>query len=49
LKAKAIRLAVSLAPEQFKVTIDDDYQIGLLSVRLTGHGRLHLPASTQLG
>jgi len=48
LKANAVRLALSLAPEQISVTIDNDYQIGLLSVRWPGHGKLHLPASTQL-
>lgn len=48
LKTDAIRLVLSLVPEQVSVTIDDDYQIGLLSVRWPGHGRLHLPADTQL-
>lgn len=48
LKADAIRLALLLAPEQITVTIDDDYQVGLLSVRWPGHGKLHLPASTRL-
>jgi len=47
-KVRAIRLAVSLAPEQIRLTIDDDYQIGLLSVRWPGHGRLHLPADVRL-
>ena len=45
LKIEAIRLAAFLLPEQVKVTIDDDNQIGLLSIRLQGHGRLHLPAA----
>jgi len=48
LKADAVRLALSLAPEQITVTIDDDYQVGLLSVRWPGHGRLHLPPNTRL-
>lgn len=47
-KLQAIRLAMSLAPEQISVTIDDNFQVGLLSVRWPGHGRLHLPADTQL-
>ena len=48
-KARAIKLALSLLPEQIRVTIDDDYQVGLLSVSWLGHGRLHLPADTCLG
>lgn len=47
-KAQAIRLAMSLAPEQISVTIDNDYQVGLLSIRWPGHGRLHLPTDAQL-
>jgi hypothetical protein len=47
-KLQAIRLAMSLAPEQISVTIDDNYQVGLLSVRWPGHGRLHLPAEAYL-
>lgn len=43
-KVQAIRLAISLVPEQVSVTIDNDHQIGLLSVRWPGHGRLHLPS-----
>jgi len=47
LKASAVQLALSLAPERITVTIDDDYQVGLLSVRWPGHGKLHLPANTR--
>jgi len=43
LKKEAIRLAAFVLPEQVKITIDDDNQIGLLSIQLRGHGRLHLP------
>jgi hypothetical protein len=43
MKEAALKLAVSLLPEQVTVTIDDDYQIGMLSIRWKGHGRLHLP------
>ena len=46
LKIEAIRLAAFLPPEQVKVTIDGDNQIGLLSIRFQGHGRLHLPATS---
>lgn len=49
LKLDAIRHALSLVPERIKVTIDDDYQVGLISVRWPGHGNLHLPASSALG
>ena len=44
MKQDAIRLVASVLPEQLKITLDADYQVGLLSVRLKGHGRLHLPA-----
>jgi hypothetical protein len=46
LKKEAIRLAAFVLPEQVKVTIDGDYQVGLVSVSLQGHGRLHLPAGS---
>ena len=48
LKKKHVRRAIELAPAQIRVTIDDDYQVGLLSVRWEGHGWLHLPADSQL-
>lgn len=51
-KAEALQLAASLLPEQIVVTIDNDYQIGLVSVSWPGRGKLHLPATTpfsQLG
>lgn len=48
MKKEAIRLVAFLVPEQLKVTIDSDNQVGLLSVRLDGHGRLHLPLDTIL-
>lgn len=48
-KARAVRLALSLLPEQIHVTIDNDYQVGLLSISWKGRGRLHLPADTYLG
>jgi len=42
-KMQAIVAAIQLAPEEITVTIDDDYQLGMISVRWPGHGRLHLP------
>lgn len=48
LKAGAIRLALSLAPEQITVTLDNHYQVGLISVRWLGHGKLHLPSEAGL-
>ncbi|MCR4412045.1 MAG: hypothetical protein NUV77_06415, partial [Thermoguttaceae bacterium] len=36
LKTDAIRLALALAPEQITVTIDNDHQVGLISVRWPG-------------
>lgn len=46
LKREAIRLAAFVLPEQVQVTIDGDSQIGLLSIRFQGRGRLHLPAAS---
>ncbi len=43
LKKEALRIAVNLNPKEIIVGIDDDYQIGMLSVRWKGHGRYHLP------
>ncbi len=43
IKARALELAASLLPERVRVTIDDDYQVGLLSIRWKGRGRFHLP------
>ena len=45
MKAQSLRLAATLLPEQVHVTIDDDYQIGLVSIRWKGHGRFHLPGN----
>jgi hypothetical protein len=43
-KAAALKLVSTLLPDEVRVTIDDDYQVGLVSVRWKGHGRFHLPA-----
>lgn len=43
LKKEALRIAVNLNPKEIIVGIDDDYQIGMLSVRWKGHGSYHLP------
>lgn len=47
-KITAIQHAISLAPSEIRVTLDCDYQVGLLSIRWQGRGRLHLPAGTEL-
>lgn len=48
LKVDAVRRALELAPERVRVTVDSDFQVGLLSVRFAGVGRLHLPPATDL-
>jgi hypothetical protein len=46
LKNRCLTRAAEILPNEVRVTIDTDYQIGLVSVRWPGHGRLHLaPAS----
>lgn len=49
MKQEAIRLVASLLPGELKITVDSDNHVGLVSVRLTGHGRLHLPANSSIG
>jgi hypothetical protein len=44
LKARCLTRVAELLPAEVRVTIDHDYQIGLVSVHWPGHGRLHLPA-----
>lgn len=44
IKSAALKLVASLLPEQVQVSIDDDYQVGLVTVGWKGHGRFHLPA-----
>jgi hypothetical protein len=46
LKGRCLERVVGILPGQVRVTIDDDYQVGLVSVRWPGHGRLHLPAGS---
>lgn len=48
IKVSLIRRSLELAPEKVSIGIDDDYHIGLLSIRWSGCGRLHLPAATDL-
>lgn len=45
IKHRAIERVVELLPPELIVTLDDDFLVGLLSVRWNGHGRLHLPAA----
>jgi hypothetical protein len=49
IKAEAIKLVLSLLPDQVRATVDCDYQIGLVSVTWRGHGSFHLPANTSFG
>jgi hypothetical protein len=46
LKARCLERVVEILPEQVRVTIDNDYQVGLISVRWPGRGRFHLPADS---
>jgi hypothetical protein len=46
IKTRALDRLVEILPDQVRVTIDDDFHIGLLSIRWPGHGRLHLPAGS---
>jgi len=48
MKVRLIKRTIELVPDQVKIAFDDDYMVGLLSVRWMGHGKLHLPATTQL-
>jgi len=48
MKEEAIRLVALLVPDQLKITLDSDHHVGLVSVRLEGHGRLHLPANSSI-
>jgi len=48
IKRDAIQLVACILPERLKVTLDSEFQIGLVSVRLEGHGRLHLPAGVPI-
>jgi hypothetical protein len=48
LKARCLERAVEILPGQVRVTIDQDFQVGLVSVRWPGHGRLHLPAGSRI-
>tara|TARA_B100000315_G_scaffold236708_1_gene252790 strand:+ start:237 stop:635 length:399 start_codon:yes stop_codon:yes gene_type:complete len=46
IKIKSVRRAFEVAPEVISIVIDDDFQIGLLSVRCDDGSRLHLPSAT---
>lgn len=46
IKCRAAQCAAELAPEHVRLRIDDDYQIGLVSIEWLGRGRMHLPANT---
>ena len=48
LKQRAVARAISLMPGVIRVSVDEDYQHRALSIGWRGHGRLHLPADTQL-
>lgn len=46
LKARCLARVAEILPAEVRVTIDHDYQVGLVSVHWPGHGRFHLPAGT---
>jgi hypothetical protein len=46
LKACCLDRVADILPGEVRVKIDSDFQIGLVSVRWPGHGRLHLPAGS---
>ena len=46
LKDRCLTRAAEILPGEVRVTIDHDYQVGLVSVQWPGHGRLHLPAGS---
>ncbi len=48
MKVRLIKRTIELVPDQVKIAVDHDYMVGLLSIRWKGHGKLHLPATTQL-
>lgn len=48
IKTDALRRTVTILPEEVNVTVDSEYQIGLVSVAWRGHGRLHLPADATM-
>lgn len=48
LKREAIRHVLRLQPTGVQVTLDDNYHVGLLSIRWPGHGKMHLPTDTDL-
>jgi len=45
LKQRCIQRAIELAPDIIRITVDDDFHVGLMSVRGPGNRRLHLPAN----
>ena len=48
-KARSLNRVARIIPGQVRITIDHNFQIGLISVRWPGHGSLHLPAGSQIG
>ena len=47
-KEQLIDKVIKTLPEDVEVAMDCDYQVGLPSVYLRGHGRQHLPANTKI-
>ena len=47
-KVTAVQRAIELAPELFRLSIDDEYQVGLVSAQAADGSRLHLPAASEL-
>ena len=46
---RAVTRALQIAPDLFRITIVDEYQVGLVSVVWSGGARLHLPADARIG
>jgi hypothetical protein len=46
IKIRCLDRVADILPGEVRVTLDDDLQIGLISIRWPGHGRLHLPAGS---
>lgn len=48
-KLRAVMRAFQIAPDLIRVTVDDEHQVGLISVVWNGGTRLHLPADARIG
>ncbi len=46
---RALTRALQIAPDLIRITIDDEHQVGLVSVVWNSGARLHLPADARIG